>query len=116
MRQKGSDEQSFFAVAGLYPLLFNAMTNPEIGAFRDWDVLAFPALPLSLWAACALLRLEIARYEAVLAEGVLSKHGLAYGWETLAAYCRGNDRHEEALRAFAERLKQIHGICAFERG
>ena len=77
MRQKGSDEESFFAVAGLYPLLFNAMANPEIGAFRDWDALSFPALPLSLWAACALLRLEIARYEAVSAEGVLSKHGLA---------------------------------------
>ena len=52
------------------------MANPEIGAFRDWDVLSFPALSLSLWAACALLRLEIARYEAVSAEGVLSKHGL----------------------------------------
>jgi hypothetical protein len=29
-------------------LVFLAIANPEIGAFRDWDVLSLPALPLLL--------------------------------------------------------------------
>lgn len=130
VRKKGRDEQRFFALAGLSCLAFTALANPEIGAFRDWDVLAFPALPLSLWAACGLMRSNVkrgrwlicgaaalhtfswvsvnadaaaglARYEEMLAEGTLSRHGRAYGWETLAAFYRDADRHEDALRAFA---------------
>ena len=131
VREKGSDERSFFAVAGIFPFIFTALANPEIGAFRDWDVLAFPALPLSLWAACVLLdrgmgpgpwlvcgaaalhtftwiginaeaAAGIARYEALLIEGALSKHGRAYGWETLGAFYREVDRREDSLRAFAQ--------------
>ena len=126
---KGSDERIFFGVAGVLPLIFTALANPEIGAFRDWDVLAFPALPLSLWAGCVLLQhgmgrggwlvcgaaalhtftwigvnadtaAGLARYEAVLAEGAMSRHGRAYGWETLGAYYRDAGRREESLRSF----------------
>lgn len=45
----------FLLSAAAVPLLFTFIANPEIGAFRDWDILALPALPLTLWAASALL-------------------------------------------------------------
>ncbi len=45
----------FLLSAAAFPLLFTFLANPEIGAFRDWDILALPALPLTLWAASALL-------------------------------------------------------------
>ncbi len=45
----------FLLTAAAFPLLFTFLANPEIGAFRDWDFLALPALPLTLWAASALL-------------------------------------------------------------
>ena len=45
----------FLLSAAAFPLLFTFFANPEIGAFRDWDILALPALPLTLWAASALL-------------------------------------------------------------
>jgi len=45
----------FLLSAAAVPLFFTFLANPEIGAFRDWDILALPALPLTLWAASALL-------------------------------------------------------------
>lgn len=45
----------FLLSAAAVPLFFTFIANPEIGAFRDWDILALPALPLTLWAASALL-------------------------------------------------------------
>ena len=45
----------FLLSSAAIPLLFTFLANPEIGAFRDWDILALPALPLTLWAASALL-------------------------------------------------------------
>ena len=45
----------FLFSAAAFPLLFTFFANPEIGAFRDWDILALPALPLTLWTASALL-------------------------------------------------------------
>ena len=45
----------FLLAAAVVPLFFTFIANPEIGAFRDWDILALPALPLTLWAASALL-------------------------------------------------------------
>lgn len=45
----------FLLSAAAVPLFFTFIANPEIGAFRDWDILALPALPLTLWAAAALL-------------------------------------------------------------
>ena len=45
----------FLLSAAAVPLFFTFIANPEIGAFRDWDILALPALPLTLWAAATLL-------------------------------------------------------------
>ncbi len=47
-------EQTFLLWAGAFPFLLTFLGNPEIGAFRDWDVMAFPSLPLTLWAALSL--------------------------------------------------------------
>ncbi len=55
LRKKDFGHQSFLLSAAAFPLLFTFFANPEIGAFRDWDILALPALPLTLWAAPALL-------------------------------------------------------------
>ncbi len=52
---RGSDRQ-FVLVAALFPVLFTVVANPELGAFRDWDVFAFAALPLTLWAAITVVR------------------------------------------------------------
>ena len=54
-RPHGSDRQ-FVLVAALFPVLFTVVANPELGAFRDWDVFAFAALPLTLWAAITAVR------------------------------------------------------------
>lgn len=133
MRRSWSDERIFFGVAGLLAFLFTALANPEIGAFRDWDVLAFPALPLGLWAACALLERRawrvgwlvcgaaalhtfvwiginadteagLERFRVLLDEGYLSRHARAYGWETLGAYYRDAGQRERALQAFAHAI------------
>lgn len=45
----------FLLAASAFPVLFSFITNPAIGTFRDWDILAFSALPLSLWIASAFL-------------------------------------------------------------
>lgn len=43
----------FLAAAALVPVGLFFLINPEIGAFRDWDLLAWPAIPLTV-LACAL--------------------------------------------------------------
>ncbi len=45
------DEPVYLMVATLVPFLFSFLANPEVGAFRDWDVFAFPGLPMTLWVA-----------------------------------------------------------------
>lgn len=52
---QGPDRQ-FVMIAALFPILFTVVANPELGAFRDWDVFAFAALPITLWAALTLVR------------------------------------------------------------
>ena len=47
--------QPFLAASAAFPLLFTFAANSEIGAFRDWDIFALPALPLTLWAAVGIL-------------------------------------------------------------
>ena len=47
--------RTFLFTAALFPVLFTLVANPEIGAFRDWDAFAYPGLPLTLWAALALI-------------------------------------------------------------
>ena len=53
-RTPARPERTFLLCAGAFPFLLTFLGNPEIGAFRDWDVMAFPSLPLTLWAALAL--------------------------------------------------------------
>ena len=129
-RRGWSDERLFFAAAGGCALLFTALANPEIGAFRDWDILAFPALPLGLWAACVLVERQAwragrlicgacalhalvwvginadaeagtARFARLLDEGYLSRHARAHGLETLGVYYRETGQREQALASFA---------------
>ncbi|MDP6779803.1 MAG: tetratricopeptide repeat protein [Candidatus Latescibacteria bacterium] len=47
--------RQFLLTASVFPILFALVANPSIGAFRDWDVFAIPALPLTLWTAVALI-------------------------------------------------------------
>ena len=57
MRALSADRQSLFLLAaGAVPLAATAVLNPEIGAFRDWDVLAIPSVPLTVWAAAAFTK------------------------------------------------------------
>ena len=55
LRKREFGHHPFLLSAAAFPLLFTFFANPEIGAFRDWDVLSLPALPLTLWTASALL-------------------------------------------------------------
>ena len=48
-------QRPFLLAAAVFPLIFTLLANPEIGAFRDWDFLALPTVPLTLWTASALL-------------------------------------------------------------
>ena len=46
-----------FLLAGALPaVFFTIVANPEIGAFRDWDAFAYPALPLLLLASLVIIR------------------------------------------------------------
>lgn len=49
-------DRLFLALAAALPLGATFAVNPEIGAFRDWDLMAFPAIPLTVWAALVLAR------------------------------------------------------------
>ena len=53
--KRNSSIQVFLMSTFAFPLLLVWLVNPEIGTFRDWDVLALPALPLTLWAAAAMV-------------------------------------------------------------
>lgn len=48
--------QPFLAVCAVVPLFFTFIANPDLGAFRDWDILSLPAVPLTLWAVAILLK------------------------------------------------------------
>ena len=54
-RNPWNGDRLFLAGASLFPLAFSFLANPEVGFFRDWDVLSLPALPLVLWAALAFI-------------------------------------------------------------
>ncbi|HMB70652.1 MAG TPA: tetratricopeptide repeat protein [bacterium] len=53
-RGGGSAASRFLGTAALGPLLLAFVVNPEVGAFRDWDALAFAAVPLTVWVAVRL--------------------------------------------------------------
>ena len=46
---------AFLALCTIVPLFFTFAANATIGAFRDWDILSLPALPLTLLVAAAFL-------------------------------------------------------------
>ena len=54
-RMRPLSRHTFLAICTLVPLFFTFIAKANIGAFRDWDILSLPALPLTLWAATMLL-------------------------------------------------------------
>ncbi len=117
------------------PTLFVLVANPEIGAFRDWDILSLPGLPLILltalaWARhtpsqreatcavgaaalhallwCGMLADETAarnRFAALMENTPLSSHGRVYGWETLGTFFRDGGDHANAAEAYQDALE-----------
>ena len=55
VRKSLPGRQTFLAICTVVPLFFTFIAKANIGAFRDWDILSLPALPLTLWAATMLL-------------------------------------------------------------
>ena len=55
LRRNDLRHQPFLAVCSAVPLLFTFIANPQIGAYRDWDIFSLPAVPLTLWTASAFL-------------------------------------------------------------
>ncbi len=53
-RGPGRPETTVVGAAALGTLLFTLVINPEIGAFRDWDILSASALPLTLFVVLRL--------------------------------------------------------------
>jgi tetratricopeptide (TPR) repeat protein len=53
-RGGGTPATRFLGAAAVGPLALAAVANPEVGAFRDWDALAFAGVPLTLWVAVRL--------------------------------------------------------------
>ncbi len=54
-RKRHLSRHAFLAICTIVPLFFTFVAKANIGAFRDWDILSLPALPLTLWAATMLL-------------------------------------------------------------
>ena len=54
-------DDAWLVAACLAPLAMVALINPEIGAFRDWDLLAWPAIPAALYVVMQLDRLPPGR-------------------------------------------------------
>ena len=75
-------ESLFLSCAALVPLAATFVMNPEIGAFRDWDLLAFPAIPLVLWSASrlgnAVEKGSLRREQALIMAGVAGLHTLLW--------------------------------------
>ncbi|MFH1842034.1 MAG: tetratricopeptide repeat protein [bacterium] len=60
----------FMVIAAVFPLLFMSGINPEIGAYRDWDLFSLVALPLTLLTACICLA-HLKRSQTVTRIGVI---------------------------------------------
>ena len=54
-RKRLLGRHTFLAICTAIPLFFTFIAKANLGAFRDWDILSLPALPLTLWAATMLL-------------------------------------------------------------
>ena len=55
MRKSILGRHAFLVLCSIVPLVFTFIAKANIGAFRDWDILSVPALPLTLLAAAAVL-------------------------------------------------------------
>ena len=80
-RNAWNEDRLFLASAALFPLAFSFFANPEIGFFRDWDVLSLPALPLVLWTALALIERtppSLLTASSLLVCGATALHTLAW--------------------------------------
>ena len=86
LRRKGllpADRYRTFLIASaMFPVIFSLVANPGLGAFRDWDALAFPALPVALWAALCLIARSTNRthlsHSALLVLGAALLHSLVW--------------------------------------
>ena len=82
LKKRDLGRHPFLLAGAAFPLLFTFLANPEIGAFRDWDLLALPAVPFTLWAASALLARmrdpNSAFHTAFLICGAAALHSLAW--------------------------------------
>ena len=56
VRKQDLCRQPFLAVCTVVPLFFSFVANPDLGAFRDWDIMSLPAVPLTLWAVVILVK------------------------------------------------------------
>ena len=54
-RKRQLSRHTFLAICTAIPLFFTFIAKANLGAFRDWDILSLPALPLTLWTATMLL-------------------------------------------------------------
>jgi tetratricopeptide (TPR) repeat protein len=54
-------QEQVLASLALLAFLLSFWINPDLGAPRDWDLLGFYGIPLSLWAICRLARLSVAK-------------------------------------------------------
>jgi tetratricopeptide (TPR) repeat protein len=129
-RAPGGRGGAFLVTAAAFPVLFGFVANPEVGAFRDWDVMSLAAVPLTLAVAVRLARGPRAADVAVLLAGAAALHTLAwvagnadaaaaearfvrllrscpaslharaYGWESLARVYLGDGRTDAACTAF----------------
>jgi len=70
----------FLAVAAAGPLTFLFLANPEIGAFRDWDTMAFTGVPLTLLVGVLLAHRRAAAGDsaAVTLAGVAALHTMLW--------------------------------------
>ena len=97
-------DRKFLLTAFLFPILFTLITNPEVGAFRDWDAFAYPAVPFTLWAAVTLNRRIHERsdliHTGILVGGATAMHTLL--WIGL------NANPGYAARRYADILEHCH--------
>lgn len=98
--------------AGAPLALFTLTFNPAIGAFRDWDAFALPAIPLTLLAARWLVRVyeydRLARAVAVVAVASIAHTA---SWVAVNANAAASERRFERLigEAGISRLARAYG-------
>jgi Flp pilus assembly protein TadD len=86
-RLPNTDDLRFLLTLSVPAIAFTFVVNPEIGAFRDWDVLSLPAIPLAIWAGLAFANRHTDTpgfgRSAIFTWGTVALHTVA--WITLNA-------------------------------